>query len=243
MSSLRAPASRRPTARACSRSISARGPTSTATTSRRRTRSGRRATATSACGATRIPIRISRGPISWLGDIGVQHELFGGLGLSVSYDHRRLRQQLSGRAAWSSTRSTIHARSGARSARQRADAAGLQPRAGQARPGQRASTRTRRTTTTRYRGMDVTVNGRWRGATFLGGTSTGRTLSITCDVADPNNLRFCDQSESDVPLQTQFKLAGSVTCRTACAWERTSRAGRGPNASSPTRSCGRSCRR
>ena len=64
---------------------------------------------------------------------------------------------------------------------------------------------------TRYRGIDVTVNGRWRGATFLGGTSTGRTLSITCEVADPNNWRFCDQTESDVPLQTQFKLSGSVS--------------------------------
>ena len=50
-------------------------------------------------------------------------------------------------------------------------------------------------------GVDVTVNGRWRVFTFLGGTSTGRTLSSTCDVADPNNWRFCDQSESDVPLR------------------------------------------
>ena len=62
-----------------------------------------------------------------------------------------------------------------------------------------------------YRGVDVTVNGRWRVFTFLGGTSTGRTLASTCDVADPNNWRFCDQSESDVPLQTQFKLAGSAS--------------------------------
>ena len=62
-----------------------------------------------------------------------------------------------------------------------------------------------------YRGVDVTVNGRWRAFTFLGGTSTGRTLSRICDVADPNNWRFCDQSESDVPLQTQFKLAGSAS--------------------------------
>ena len=54
------------------------------------------------------------------------------------------------------------------------------------------------------------MNGRWRAFTFLGGTSTGRTLSRICDVADPNNWRFCDQSESDVPLQTQFKLAGSI---------------------------------
>lgn len=42
-----------------------------------------------------------------------------------------------------------------------------------------------------------------------GGTSTGRTLSKICDVEDPNNLRFCDQSQYDVPLLIQFKLAGT----------------------------------
>jgi hypothetical protein len=60
-----------------------------------------------------------------------------------------------------------------------------------------------------YRGVDVTVNARWHGVTLLGGTSTGRTLSVTCDVADPNNLRFCDQTQSQVPFQTQAKVAGS----------------------------------
>jgi hypothetical protein len=55
------------------------------------------------------------------------------------------------------------------------------------------------------------VNLRWRAGTLLGGTSTGRTLSITCEVADPNNLRFCDQTQSNVPLQTQFKLAGTYS--------------------------------
>jgi hypothetical protein len=43
----------------------------------------------------------------------------------------------------------------------------------------------------------------------LGGTSTGRTRSVTCDVEDPNNLRFCDQTQYDVPFQTQFKVAGT----------------------------------
>jgi hypothetical protein len=63
--------------------------------------------------------------------------------------------------------------------------------------------------TTWYQGVDVTVNYRWRSGTLFGGTSTGRTLSKICDVADPNNLRFCDQSLYDVSLRTQFKLAGT----------------------------------
>jgi hypothetical protein len=42
-----------------------------------------------------------------------------------------------------------------------------------------------------------------------GGTSTGRTLSVTCDVQDPNNLRFCDQTTYDVPFRTLFRLSGT----------------------------------
>ena len=64
--------------------------------------------------------------------------------------------------------------------------------------------------TTLYQGVDVSLNLRWRSATLLGGTSTGgRTRSVTCDVEDPNNLRFCDQTQFSVPFQTQFKLAGT----------------------------------
>jgi hypothetical protein len=43
----------------------------------------------------------------------------------------------------------------------------------------------------------------------FGGTSTGHTLSATCQVEDPNGLRFCDQGDYDVPMATQFKLAGT----------------------------------
>jgi hypothetical protein len=31
----------------------------------------------------------------------------------------------------------------------------------------------------------------------------------TCEVDDPNQLRFCEESDYDVPMATQFKLAGS----------------------------------
>ena len=55
----------------------------------------------------------------------------------------------------------------------------------------------------------MTLNVRYRGATVNGGTSTGRTLSITCDVQDPNNLRFCDQTTYDVPFRTLFRLSGT----------------------------------
>ena len=61
-----------------------------------------------------------------------------------------------------------------------------------------------------YHGVDLSFNWRIRGgATLYGGTSTGRVLAASCQTEDPNNLRFCDQGDYDVPFTTQFKLAGS----------------------------------
>ena len=61
-----------------------------------------------------------------------------------------------------------------------------------------------------YKGVDVGFNIRLaRGGTLYGGTSTGHTQTGTCQVEDLNNLRFCDQAQYDVPLQTSFKLVGS----------------------------------
>ena len=34
-------------------------------------------------------------------------------------------------------------------------------------------------------------------------------ISGTCQVDDPNSLRFCEQGDYDIPMATQFKLAGS----------------------------------
>jgi hypothetical protein len=61
-----------------------------------------------------------------------------------------------------------------------------------------------------YNGVDLSFNWRMRGgATVFGGTSTGRTLSSTCQVEDLNSLRFCNQGDYSVPFATQFKLAGT----------------------------------
>jgi hypothetical protein len=68
-----------------------------------------------------------------------------------------------------------------------------------------------------YKGVDLGFNLRLpRGAALFGGTSTGRTLTRTCDTEDPNyvsamnpGLRFCDSNKFDVPLQTAFKLSGT----------------------------------
>jgi hypothetical protein len=61
-----------------------------------------------------------------------------------------------------------------------------------------------------YRGVDLSFNWRFRGASVFGGTSTGRSIAVTCETDNPNNLRFCDESEHDTPLLTSFKLSGTV---------------------------------
>jgi hypothetical protein len=61
-----------------------------------------------------------------------------------------------------------------------------------------------------YNGVDLTVNARGAdGMSLAGGISVGRTISNTCDVEDPNQLRFCDQSQYDIPLRKTVKLTWS----------------------------------
>jgi len=61
-----------------------------------------------------------------------------------------------------------------------------------------------------YNGFDVLVNGRGRnGATLSGGINVGHTINIICDVGDPNALRFCDQSQYNIPWSTTLKINGS----------------------------------
>ncbi len=60
-----------------------------------------------------------------------------------------------------------------------------------------------------YNGFDLSLSGRFGAANVTAGTSTGRTRSISCDVGDPNALRFCDQTQFDIPWSTTFKTSGS----------------------------------
>ena len=184
---------------------------------------------------------ISR-PYQLLGDVALQHELFGGFGLSVSYT--------TGGCSTTSGRDNL-------AVDPVADYTLVQvpdPRGnGQTlpvynlAPGKFGLVDELRHELVQqrawYRGVDVTVNGRWRAFTFLGGTSTGRTLSITCDVADPEQPAVLRSVASRRAAPDAVQAVGQLTCRTAFGWARTSRACLAPSASSPTRSSGRSCRR
>ncbi len=62
-----------------------------------------------------------------------------------------------------------------------------------------------------YNGFDVLVSSRRSGATLSGGVNVGHSINVICDVADPNALRFCDQSQQNIPWSTTVKLNGSIT--------------------------------
>lgn len=62
-----------------------------------------------------------------------------------------------------------------------------------------------------FTGYDVTFQSRFKGVNMFGGVSLGKQVANTCEVEDPNFLRFCDQGETASPYQTQVKLSGSYT--------------------------------
>ena len=60
-----------------------------------------------------------------------------------------------------------------------------------------------------YNGFDVGFTARVHGGNIYGGVSTGRQITVACEVDDPNSLRFCDQRDLGIPYLTQFKISGS----------------------------------
>jgi hypothetical protein len=60
-----------------------------------------------------------------------------------------------------------------------------------------------------YNGFDLNARGRLRnGAQFYAGSSTGHLIETMCDVENPNWLRFCDQTQYDIPWLTIVKVSG-----------------------------------
>lgn len=58
-------------------------------------------------------------------------------------------------------------------------------------------------------GFDANINARIGGGTVFAGASWDRQIRVECDQADPNMLRFCDQSAFGMPYRTMFKVAGT----------------------------------
>jgi hypothetical protein len=61
-----------------------------------------------------------------------------------------------------------------------------------------------------YNGYEFGVSARFaKGGTLLGGVASGLTWNQTCQVADPNKLRFCDERAYDIPWNTQMKISAA----------------------------------
>jgi hypothetical protein len=147
-------------------------------------------------------------PYQWVGDVGIQHELRPGFGVSATYNRRTYHKLIwTDNLAISHDDYTLLSVPDPRGNGQTLPVYNLS----RAKFGLVDELDMNSTDNTRvYNGIDLTFN--WRlpgGATLYGGTSTGRTLSKGCQTEDPNSLRFCNQGDYDVPMATQFKLAGT----------------------------------
>jgi hypothetical protein len=147
-------------------------------------------------------------PYQWLGDIGIQHELMPGLAVAVSYNRRSYEELI-----WTDNLAISHSDYTLLTTPDPRGNGELLPvyNLDRAKLGLVNELDTNSNLNTRvYNGFDVSFTYRLRnGASIFGGTSTGHVLAATCEVDDPNNLRFCDQGDYDIPMATQFKFAGS----------------------------------
>ncbi|MBM3779120.1 MAG: TonB-dependent receptor [Acidimicrobiia bacterium] len=138
-----------------------------------------------------------------LSNVSLDHELVAGLGVSVAYNRRDTKN-----ISWADNLTNVAEDwqrltvADPRGNGQLIDVYQILPgRVGPANTVDLTSENTRS-----WDGVDVTVRGRLRGANLTAGTSTGRTKERTCQVENPNSLRFCEQ---ETPYLTNFKLSGT----------------------------------
>jgi Carboxypeptidase regulatory-like domain len=147
-------------------------------------------------------------PYQIVWDAGVQHEVFPGLGVSVSYNQRSVYKDLwTNNLAIQDSDYILLTVPDPRGNGELLPVYNLPPdKFGLVNELDTNSELNGRI----YRGVDATFNLRIPGgAQVTGGTSTGRSLTKTCQVENQNSLRFCDQSQYDVPLQTSLKISGA----------------------------------
>ena len=60
-----------------------------------------------------------------------------------------------------------------------------------------------------YNAFDIGFQSRVLGGTVFGGASWGQQILVTCDVRDPNNLLYCDQSAFGMPYRNSVKMSGN----------------------------------
>ncbi|OFW19560.1 MAG: hypothetical protein A3H97_24965 [Acidobacteria bacterium RIFCSPLOWO2_02_FULL_65_29] len=144
-------------------------------------------------------------PYQWEYNVGVQRELTNGLSISAGWVRREFR-----RLFWTDNVLTTFDDYTAVQILSPLDGTSIPvynlnvAKRGQVRQIDKNSDRNRRS----YNGVDIGFTSRVGGGNLFGGVNAGRQIATICEVDDPNNLRFCDQHDLDVPYLTQFKLAG-----------------------------------
>jgi hypothetical protein len=144
-------------------------------------------------------------PYQLLYSAGVQHELLPGLSGSLNYYHRRYYREF-----WVDNVATTHAdyaiipiadpRGNGETIRIYSIAA--------AKLGVIDNLRMNSTENDRkYHGIDLSLNARFQNGTQIqGGITTGKLHEHSCQVDDPNQLRYCDAS---YPFVNHYKLSGT----------------------------------
>lgn len=143
----------------------------------------------------------------WLYNLTLEHQLRPGLGVSVGYNRRELKDP-----SWIDNLTNVPEDYQLLSvADPRGNGQSLpvyQVRPDRLGPVNELDKNSTNTDT--YDGVDIMLQGRRsNGAFLIGGTSTGRVVSHACQVENLNALRFCDQRQFDIPFRTTFKLSGN----------------------------------
>ena len=151
-------------------------------------------------------------PYTRLYSVGVDHELAPRVGLSVSYNRRTFHRML-----WTDNLATTFADytlitiADPRQNGQTLPIYNLNPAKFGLLDGLETNTDKNHRV---YNGIDFALNARiGAGGRFTISSSTGRVLNQTCEVDDPNMLRFCDETQYDVPLKPSFRAAGTYPLR------------------------------
>jgi hypothetical protein len=163
--------------------------------------------------SNRTPADGIRRPYQIQTSLGIQHQLTGGLSVSATWVHREYQRLFwTDNEAWNPSDWTRYdipnpafgawdAASGPTIPIYNLDPS----KRGLVRNVDKNSENNRRL----YNGYDFGFTLRVRGGQLYGGSTIGRQITVTCDVENPNSLRFCDQRDLDIPYQQQFKVAGS----------------------------------
>jgi hypothetical protein len=157
---------------------------------------------------SRIPDPDLKRPYSWMTNIGVQQQLFAGVGLTASYIRRDYRRLLFvENLLVPLTDYTPVTISDPRGNGEALTVYNLNlARQGLLSEYATNSDQNRR----KYEGVDLAVTARFlKGGTITFASSTGRVRTVTCQVGDPNALRFCDQTAFHMPFLTSLRAFGT----------------------------------